>query len=152
MVGDWIEESPELVVRMSVRWSDDRRYLLQDFEVQRQGQPAMKGSQRIGWDPARDQIRSWVFDTLGGFAEGTWTPYGVGWMARMSGTRNDGETTSVTYYFEPLGRDAFQILSTFRVVGSEPEPDMQAVVVRVPPPPQRDEPPAADAADQPSAG
>ena len=32
----------------------------------------MTVTQRIGWDPAAKQIRSWEFDSEGGFGEGTW--------------------------------------------------------------------------------
>ena len=33
MVGEWVDESPDGVVKTSVRWDDDRSYLLQEFEV-----------------------------------------------------------------------------------------------------------------------
>ena len=29
-------------------------------------------TQRIGWDPVADHIRSWEFDSEGGFGEGKW--------------------------------------------------------------------------------
>ena len=34
------------------------------------------GMQIIGWDPVAKQIHSWVFDSDGGYGEGTWTHKG----------------------------------------------------------------------------
>ena len=57
----------------SYRWTDNHRFILGQFTVQIGGKPAMTGSQRIGWDPLKKTIRSWVFDSEGGFAEGLWS-------------------------------------------------------------------------------
>ena len=65
-------QDPETLVLTSYRWTDNRRFILGQFTVQVAGKPAMTGTQRIGWDPLRKVIRSWVFDSEGGFAEGTW--------------------------------------------------------------------------------
>jgi len=67
------------MVVTTYKWADDKRFILSDFTVQVGGNPAMTGSQRIGWDPLRKQIRSWVFDSQGGFAEGLWAREGNRW-------------------------------------------------------------------------
>ena len=51
LVGDWVDEGSDAVVQISCRWSDDKNYLLVDFNAKVQGKPALKSSQRIGWDP-----------------------------------------------------------------------------------------------------
>ena len=73
MIGDWVDESPEALVMTSYRWTDNQCYILSEFKVQIAGHPVMTGTQRIGWDPLTKKIRSWVFDSEGGFGEGTWT-------------------------------------------------------------------------------
>ena len=56
----------------------------------------MKGSQRIGWDPSAKRLRSWVFDSEGGFGEGVWSKSGNQWIAKMTGVTSDGKTASST--------------------------------------------------------
>ena len=70
MVGDWVDEGSDSVVFTTARWSDDGNFLLRDFTIQIRGRPAMKGTQRIGWDPLTKQIKSWVFDSEGGSRRG----------------------------------------------------------------------------------
>lgn len=136
LVGEWVDESPDAVVEHRCRWSDDRHFLLGQFVVQWQGQPAMKGDLRIGWDPLRRQIRSWIFDSEGGFAEGLWTKVGERWVVKMTGVRPDGTTASATNSYEPLRKDQYQYTSVDRIVGGQAEPDQSVRIVRKPPEPK----------------
>lgn len=72
LVGDWVDESPDALVEISCRWSDDENFLLQDFTVKVQGSDALSGTRRIGWDPLSHRIRAWLFDSHGGFGESFW--------------------------------------------------------------------------------
>ena len=85
MIGDWVDESPEALVVTSYRWTDNQCYILSEFKVQSAGRPEMTGTQRIGWDPLAKTIRSWVFDSEGGFGEGTWTRDGDHWIVKRTG-------------------------------------------------------------------
>jgi uncharacterized protein (TIGR02246 family) len=136
LVGEWVDESPDVVVEHRCRWSEDGHYLLGNFVVQWQGRPAMKGDLRIGWDPLTRQIKSWVFDTEGGYAEGFWTRVGDSWVVKTTGVRSDGSTASATNTYTPLRRDQYQYTSADRVVGGQPEPDQTVTIVRKPPEPQ----------------
>ncbi len=133
LVGEWVDESPTEVVEHRCWWSKDGHYLLGKFVVQWEGLPPMKGDLRIGWDPLTRQIKSWVFDTEGGYAEGLWTRVGDGWMVKMTGVRPDGSTASATNTYTPLRRDQYEFRSVNRVVGGRLEPDQIARIVRKPP-------------------
>ena len=137
LVGEWIDESPDAVIEQTFRWSDDRHFLLGEFVVRLDELPAMKGSLRIGWDPLRQQIRSWAFDTEGGFSEGYWASLGDRWVVRMTGVRPDGTTASATNTYVPLRRDAYALTTVDRIVGDEQEPDRTITVVRKPPQPKQ---------------
>jgi uncharacterized protein (TIGR02246 family) len=102
LVGDWVNESSSSVVTTNCRWSDDRHYLLRDFAVTVQGSPVIKGTQRVGWDPAKKQIRSWVFDSDGGFSEGYWSRMGEQWMIKSHGVDHDGKDVSATFSISRL--------------------------------------------------
>jgi uncharacterized protein (TIGR02246 family) len=136
LVGEWEDESPDVIVDHRFRWSDDGHYLLGTFVVQWQGRPAMKGDVRIGWDPLTKQIKSWIFDTEGGYAEGAWAKVGDRWVVKLSGVRPDGSTASATNIYQPVRRDVIQYSSVDRIVGGEQEPDQTVTIVRKPPQPK----------------
>jgi len=136
LVGDWVNESQDAVVLSTVKWSDDRNYLLRDFTVQVAGRPAIKGTQRIGWDPSLKQIRSWVFDSEGGFNEGYWSRSGDRWMIKSHGVHHDGKAVSATQTITRLGRDALRWASSDRTRGDDHLPSGdEFTMVRRPPQP-----------------
>lgn len=137
MVGEWVDESPDVLVEHRCRWSEDGHYLLGQFVVQWQGRPAMKGDVRIGWDPLTRQIKSWIFDSEGGYAEGFWTKVGAGWVVKTTGVRPDGTMASSTNTYQPLRKDRYQFTSANRIVSGEQEPDRTIIIVRKPPQPAR---------------
>jgi uncharacterized protein (TIGR02246 family) len=133
LVGDWIDESPVAVVFTSCRWSQDKNFLLQDIQVTTAGKATMTVNQRIGWDPMRTCVRSWVFDSEGGFGEGTWARTEDGWMIKVTGVRSDGSTASSTNTVTMDGKDAYVWQSADRVIGGAVSDPVEVRVVRKPP-------------------
>ena len=70
MVGDWVNEDEDSVVHTTCDWSPDGNYLLRSFSMQKYDGSELSGVQRIGWDPALKKLRSWTFDSEGGFLHG----------------------------------------------------------------------------------
>lgn len=134
LVGDWIDESDDQTVQTSCRWSDDGNWLLQDFTLHLHGGPEITGTQRIGWDASRRQVRSWTFDSEGGFVEATWAFDGESWTVQAHGYASDGRLGSATRVITPLGPDAFVFRTFHRVLDGDALPDSEVSVVRVPPP------------------
>jgi uncharacterized protein (TIGR02246 family) len=122
MLGEWVNESDDGIVDTRCKWSDDRNFLLRDFDVKVEGRIALRGTQRIGWDAQRKQFRMWVFDDQGGFAEGLLTRDGDRWSTRASGVRSDGKSISVTTAIMPLGKDRILWETLERSVGGEAVP------------------------------
>jgi uncharacterized protein (TIGR02246 family) len=137
LVGEWIDDGGSTVVRSSCRWSKDGHFLLQSFKLQVSGRDAMNVSQRIGWDPLAKRIRSWVFDSEGGYGESVWARDGSGWIIRATGVRPDGATGSATNLLMPIGTDGYVWRSTDRIVGDERQPPIEVKVVRKPPQPKQ---------------
>jgi len=136
-IGDWVDESPDALVLTSYRWTDNHRFILSQFTVQIKGRPAMTGTQRIGWDPLKKNIRSWVFDSEGAFADGLWTRDGDKWLLKLSGVTRDGRPASATNTVTLAGKDRMILQTVDRVVGKEKMPDGEKIlVVRRPPAPQ----------------
>jgi uncharacterized protein (TIGR02246 family) len=136
MVGDWIDEGPDAVVRVNCRWSEDGNFLMRLFTVKHQGKDVMTVTQRIGWDPAAKQVRSWEFDSEGGFGEGKWGGDGDRWVIKHTAIRPEGTTVSATNTMVRARPDLVRWSSTDRYLGHEPMPDEPAyALVRVPNPP-----------------
>jgi uncharacterized protein (TIGR02246 family) len=137
MVGDWIDEGSDSVVQVNCRWSDDQNFLIRSFTIKLQGKPAMAISQRIGWDPLARQIRSWEFDSEGGFGEGKWSREAKRWVIKHTAVRPDGTTASATNIMSMERPDLVRWVSTGRVVGDESAGDSEPyTLVRVPPQPR----------------
>lgn len=135
LIGDWVDESEEAVVSGSYRWGEGRKSITHEFIVKRAGEPVLKGTQRIGWDPLRHTIMSWTFDSRGGHGEGTWTWDRNHWLIKMQGVSAAGQASSATAFLTPLGHDAYRWESTDRVLGGEAAPDATVTIVRKPPEP-----------------
>jgi uncharacterized protein (TIGR02246 family) len=137
LVGVWVDESSESLIVTNYHWSDNRQFIVGEFQVQIKGRPAMSGSHRIGWDPAEQKIRSWVFDSEGGFGQGLWTRKENSWIVKMTGVTRDGKTASSTNVTTKVSKDRMIWLSRDRIVGDEVLPDIEEIpIVRKPPQPK----------------
>jgi uncharacterized protein (TIGR02246 family) len=137
LLGDWVDESDEGVVHTTCLWSDDQNYLIRDYRLHIAGQPAMSGTQRIGWDPLTNQFKSWVFDSDGGYSEGHWTDNGDNqWTIRTTGVLADGRTVSGTHVLTFVNKAMMRWRSADRAIAGQALPDLpEIVLVRTPPRP-----------------
>lgn len=137
MVGDWVDESGENKVHSSVKWADNKSFLIRTYSVELQGQKASSGTMFVGWDPQSGQIKSWLFDSNGGHGEALWTRVGPNqWVVKAQGVLHDGEPTSATQTHTLLTKDSVRTSSVDRVIGGRIAPDiLDIVMVRKPPRP-----------------
>ena len=84
------------MVSTTCKWTADGNFLVREFTMKTQGQPVLSGTQRIGWDPVRRQIKTWIFDSEGGYGEGHWTRDGGRWLIKTDGVRQGGQHASAT--------------------------------------------------------
>jgi uncharacterized protein (TIGR02246 family) len=133
LVGDWVDEGEDSLIESSYRWDLNKAFLLQDFTIRVNGRDALKGIQRIGWDPLTKQIKSWVFDSEGGHAESVWNEVDDSWIIKAKGVRLDGKVVTMTNQLTQLGKDRMKFESVDRIIGEERMPTMSAIAVRRPP-------------------
>jgi uncharacterized protein (TIGR02246 family) len=136
LVGEWIDEGRTENVEATFRWDDNKSFLLEEFQVIRDGDVVMKGTQRIGWDPQTKQIRSWTFDSAGGFGEAVWTPVEDRWVVKAKAVTPDGTSASATRTLTRAAPDRVIWTATDRLAGDEQLPDLAVTLVRKPPQPQ----------------
>lgn len=142
LVGDWIDESPEGRTEVSYRWSEDGNFLVGEYTLASGGAVVSKSAQRIGYDPVEGVLRSWTFDSDGGFSQGEWSAVETGWIVKSEATLPDGTTGSATVEITPVDDDHFTIRSSDRIVGGVEEPDFELKIARRPPAPLGAAPPA----------
>jgi uncharacterized protein (TIGR02246 family) len=150
MVGEWIDQNDNVRVDTTIEWAENQNFLVRGYTAKVGEEPVSSGTQWIGYDPQAGQIKSWSFDSNGGFGEALWTRSGENqWVLRSRGTLRDGRTTSVTQVITRDGADSALIEIVDRLVGGE-EVDTtidQVHLVRKPPEPgSGDAAPAAPAA------
>jgi len=142
LVGSWVDSDDQVSIQTKIEWTKNRNFLRRSFAVVIRDQVDMSGMQIIGWDPAEKKIRSWVFDSEGGFSDATWTHKGDKWFIQNNGTLADGRKATSLNILTYLDDDAFSWESVNREVDGELLPNVDKVtVVRAP----ADE--AADAAE-----
>jgi uncharacterized protein (TIGR02246 family) len=137
MVGDWVDESPDATVRSTVRWGDNRAYLVRNSTVQVGTEKASSSLMILGWDPRTGQLHSWLFDSDGGHGEATWTRASdTQWIIRAEGVSRDGTANSATQFLTLVNKDAVKTSSVDRIIGGEVAHDIDEVLmVRKPPSP-----------------
>ena len=131
LVGKWEAKSKEVTIRTECRWIANKSFLQRDYVVRQNGLTTSAGIQIIGWDPQAGQVRSWSFDSSGGYGTGAWTPTQQGWRIASAGVLADGTRTSSqdVLICVPGERNVLGWRSTDRKVGTMALPDTDEVVL-----------------------
>jgi uncharacterized protein (TIGR02246 family) len=130
MIGDWVEEGGKGNVQVKCKWAPNKSFLLMEYEVKQEGAEPLLVSQRVGWDPVNEMVRSWVFDSTGGWGEGYWTREGNKWIVGASGILADGGTGGSTNIYQFKDANTVLYRSVDRDVDGQPLADVEAKFVR----------------------
>jgi uncharacterized protein (TIGR02246 family) len=129
LVGEWGDQSPDAAVSANVTWTKNKTFLSYGFKASAPGMDDLEGTQIIGWDPAAGTIRSWMFDSDGGFGEGTWSKKGDSWIVKFSQVLPDGRKASATNIYTPIDANTFTWKSIGRKVGKDFLPNVEEVKI-----------------------
>lgn len=129
MVGSWVDEDDNARIETECNWTKNRNFLTRSFTIEVGDQIEMSGMQIIGWDPAAKTIRSWAFDSDGGFAEATWTYKKDRWQIHNTGVLADGRKASAINVMRPLDADSFTWQTLERTAGGELLPNIDEVLI-----------------------
>ncbi|MFG0289393.1 MAG: YybH family protein [Rhodopirellula sp. JB044] len=130
LIGSWVDEDDQARIESTYRWTQNRRFIVQMFSANAGGVVEASGMQIIGWDQNAENIRSWVFDSEGGFGEGTWSQHGDAWHIQDAGTLPDGRVSTSTNILTYVDNNQFTWQSVNRVVGGQLLPNVSEVVVK----------------------
>ena len=132
LVGEWADDTAKTDVKLTCRWAPNKAFLLMEYEIRREDQDPFRVTQRVGWDPHNEMIRSWVFDSDGGFAEGHWEKDGLRWVVESAGVLPDGGTGGATNVWEFVDDKTFVWRALDREVDGQPIGDIEVKFVRQP--------------------
>lgn len=129
LVGKWKDSDDHVDILFDNQWDKYKNFITQHFKMKIYGQDGIEGKQIIAWDPVKNVIRSWVFDSDGGFGEGTWEKVDKSWYATMHYTLSDGRIASSENVYTPVDDRSYTFASIDREVDGEILPDMNPVSV-----------------------
>jgi uncharacterized protein (TIGR02246 family) len=129
MVGEWIDQDENATIETKCEWTANKNFLMRTFVVSIKDRINTRGTQVIGWDPANKQIRSWMFDSNGGFAQGVWSSGEDRWIIRASGTLADGGQASAIRVIKRIDDNTCTVRSISRQIDDRILPDIDEVTV-----------------------
>ncbi len=129
MVGTWVDQDDAATIETECKWTKNRNFLTRSFSISVGDHIALSGMQIIGWDAATKSIRSWTFDSDGGFAEAAWTFKQDRWFIRNSGVLADGRKASAVNVLKPVDADSFTWQTVERTAGGELLPNVAEVQI-----------------------
>ena len=94
--GDWTYKNGATEVSLECAEVANGNFRSHKFRVKENGEVIHEGTQIIGWDAAKQQLRSWVFSSDGSFGEGAVDKKGKTWTNRASGVLPDGRRSAAT--------------------------------------------------------
>jgi uncharacterized protein (TIGR02246 family) len=128
LVGDWAAKTEGGSVRITFDRFEGNSFIRgrSTFE---EGDTKSTATQLVARDPSTGKLRSWVFESDGGFGSASWERDGKRWVLDATATHADGRTLTATNVLIPLDRDTFVWHSTKRSLDGTSQPDTVPVKV-----------------------
>ena len=129
LIGTWRMDTKDREATTTYEWDENKTFIRGKYSVKQAGKPAESGTQMFGKDNADGGIRSWVFQSDGGFGDGLWTRDGKKWTVDFSGVTADGKKLAATVVYVRVDPDTFTWQATQQTVDGEPIADTQPIRV-----------------------
>jgi len=128
LIGDWSAKRDDAEIHTSYQWDLNRNYIRSEFTIKSKIRN-VSGFEVIGRDPQTGVLRSWVFESDGGFGGATWSRDGKKWMQEASAILPDGMTMAATNVITPIDRDSFTWQSIHRIIADEEVADTAPIKI-----------------------
>jgi uncharacterized protein (TIGR02246 family) len=131
LIGSWADENDKgEVARVTYGWSENQNFILSDFTTTFKNIAIGGGTQRIGYDAATKQIRSWTFENGGGFGDGIWMQNGNKVTIKASATLKDGKKMAATNVLTRVDADTMTFQSGERTLDGMAIPDVKPFTMK----------------------
>lgn len=124
LVGSWVDQDEDIDVTSTYRWDKSGHFLIEHFVMEVPDKDNLEGYQVIGWDPAENRLRSWLFDTDGGFGQSVWLQQDNSWISSTVFTLSDGRKASATHVYTKIDDNTYTFESENRDIDGEVLPDI----------------------------
>jgi uncharacterized protein (TIGR02246 family) len=129
LIGTWHAANKEREVTTTYEWDENKAFIRGKYEVKEGAKVVEAGTQMITKDNAEGAIRSWVFQSDGGFGDGLWTRDGKKWTVDLAGVTADGSTLEATTIYIHLDANTFTWQAVGQLVDGVPVADTQPIKV-----------------------
>jgi uncharacterized protein (TIGR02246 family) len=130
LVGSWEDKAGDQTVQTKINWAGDKNFLVRTFKVKGSDQGETDGWEIIGWDPERQQIRSWIFDSNGGFGESTWANDGERWLIQASNVLPNDDRSTAENVLTKVDDNQFTWESQNRTLNGDLQPSLDKIEVQ----------------------
>lgn len=104
LIGTWQAKQADAEVKTTYEWLGNKAFIRGNITV-RQKDRTISGMQVIGTDPQTGELSIWVFESNGGFAQGTCTRDGKAWVFETKGLLADGGELATTNILVRVNND-----------------------------------------------
>ena len=129
LIGTWQVTTKEREVTTTYEWDENKVFIRGKFSVKEGGKVIESGTQMLGKDNADGVIRSWVFQSDGGFGGGVWTREGKKWTVESHGVMPDGKELTATSIYIHVDPNTYTWQAVNRKLDGEPMPDTLPIKV-----------------------
>jgi uncharacterized protein (TIGR02246 family) len=129
LVGTWKDNEEGIQATSTIEKALNDNFLTWTYSVVAPDGSESNGTQVIGWDPTLGKIRSWVFDSDGGFSEKVWTQDGRRWLLQTRSVLPDGGQGSEEQTLTYVDKNSFTWSSASRQLDGETLPNISTVKV-----------------------
>ena len=129
LIGTWDMTADNRTVTTTYEWDDSKAFIRGKYTVKEGAKVVESGTQMYGKDNADSGIRSWVFQSDGGFGGGLWTREGKNWNVDFYGVTPDGKRLTATVIYVHLDANTFTWQSVNQAVDDEPIADSKPIKV-----------------------
>ncbi len=129
LVGEWTDqESDGVTMHSSCNWSENRNFLIRNITSFSGEKRVISATQWIGWDPVKKKIRSWLFDSNGGYGEGNWKREGNKWIVEAKTVLPSEKLVRENYILTLVDANRMTFESIDRTIDGDPLPNVKETV------------------------
>jgi uncharacterized protein (TIGR02246 family) len=129
LIGTWRMDTKDQNVTTTYEWDESKAFIRGKYIVKQGDKVIESGMQVFGKDNAEGGIRSWVFQSDGGFGDGLWTRDGKTWKVDFGGVTSAGKRLSATVIYTRVNADTFTWQSVEQTVDGQAIADTKPIRV-----------------------
>lgn len=130
LIGNWqVKKSDGSSIKLKVDWDSNHNFIHSKCINASPSSTGTMDEQVIGWDPRKNTIVSWHFDSNGGFGYGKWLKESDHWTVEFAGVSPSGANMRANNVFTPKSPDEFTWQSIFQSADGTALPDTDLIKV-----------------------